>query len=112
MSTTMYTLIALCQFKAPRRRRNAYDFTGTICLAAARAYTVSCTDDRWPLRRLLESLGRRNGPCKDGRFSLQERKNTGWKMGRLKVVVCCTALALLTALGARAGVMNPIPGDP
>src|SRR5690349_8684139 len=35
-----------------------------------------------------------------------------WKMRRFKLVVCCTALALLTALGAHAGVMNPIPGDP
>jgi para-nitrobenzyl esterase len=33
-------------------------------------------------------------------------------MGRFKALVCCTALALLTMAGARAGVMNPIPGDP
>jgi para-nitrobenzyl esterase len=33
-------------------------------------------------------------------------------MGRLKVLVCCTALALLAAAGAHAGVMNPNPGDP
>ena len=33
-------------------------------------------------------------------------------MGRLKTVVCCTALALLTVFSAHAGVMNPIPGDP
>ncbi len=31
---------------------------------------------------------------------------------KLKTVVCCTALALFAALGAHAGVMNPIPGDP
>ena len=33
-------------------------------------------------------------------------------MGRFKDVICCTALALFAALGAHAGVMNPIPGDP
>ncbi len=33
-------------------------------------------------------------------------------MGRLKALVCCTAMALLAVGGARAGVMNPIPGDP
>jgi para-nitrobenzyl esterase len=32
-------------------------------------------------------------------------------MGRFKFVVCCAALAL-GVLGAQAGVMNPIPGDP
>jgi para-nitrobenzyl esterase len=30
----------------------------------------------------------------------------------LRGLICCTALALLTLAGARAGVMNPIPGDP
>ena len=33
-------------------------------------------------------------------------------MGRFKALVCCTAMALLAMTGARAGVMNPIPGDP
>ena len=33
-------------------------------------------------------------------------------MGRFGTLVCCTALVLLAAIGARAGVMNPIPGDP
>ena len=33
-------------------------------------------------------------------------------MGHLKALVCCTAMALLAMTGARAGVMNPIPGDP
>jgi para-nitrobenzyl esterase len=33
-------------------------------------------------------------------------------MGRFGALVCCTALALLAASGVRAGVMNPIPGDP
>ncbi|MDB5735835.1 MAG: hypothetical protein JWN16_2472, partial [Alphaproteobacteria bacterium] len=32
-------------------------------------------------------------------------------MRRLKLLICCTALALLTA-SADAGVMNPIPSDP
>jgi hypothetical protein len=32
-------------------------------------------------------------------------------MRRLKALVCCTALALF-AVGAQAGVMNPIPSDP
>ena len=33
-------------------------------------------------------------------------------MGRFKALVCCTAMALLALTGAKAGVMNPIPGDP
>ena len=33
-------------------------------------------------------------------------------MGRFRTFICCTALALLAVTGARAGVMNPIPGDP
>jgi para-nitrobenzyl esterase len=33
-------------------------------------------------------------------------------MGRFRAFVCCTALALLAATTAYAGVMNPIPGDP
>ena len=33
-------------------------------------------------------------------------------MRRFCQLVCCTALAFLTWGGAKAGVMNPIPGDP
>ena len=33
-------------------------------------------------------------------------------MGTFKILVCCTAMALLAMGTARAGVMNPIPGDP
>jgi para-nitrobenzyl esterase len=33
-------------------------------------------------------------------------------MLRFRRLVCCTALALMTATAALAGVMNPIPGDP
>ena len=33
-------------------------------------------------------------------------------MTRFRKLICCTALAILTVAGARAGVMNPIPGDP
>jgi len=33
-------------------------------------------------------------------------------MGYFRALLCCTALALLALTGARAGVMNPIPGDP
>ena len=40
------------------------------------------------------------------------RKKTGWKMGRFKTLICCTALALLSATAVHAGIMNPIPGDP
>ena len=33
-------------------------------------------------------------------------------MGRLRTLICCTALALFAATAVRAGIMNPIPGDP
>ena len=33
-------------------------------------------------------------------------------MRRFRTLVCCIALALSAMAGARAGVMNPIPGDP
>ena len=32
-------------------------------------------------------------------------------MGRFRMLVCCTALALMAG-ASQAGVMNPVPGDP